>query len=295
MTGFDMSAPKTIGFIGLGQMGQAMASHIAKGPAPLFCYDLIPGRAPDGAVELASMAEVIAKAETTFLSLTDGAVVNAVAAEIAAMEDVAGKAVVDMSTIGPDAARQAAATLGAAGVAYIDAPVSGGRAGALKAAIAVIWGGPKAEMERHRPIIDLFCANAFHVGDDPGQGQAVKLLNNFLTATSMSASTEAVLFGLHHGIDMKTILDVVKVSTGNNTAISDKFPNRILTRSFDAGFFAELMSKDVQLYRRCVEEAGTPGQIGAEVADVWRQVDEALPPHSDFTRIFEVLEKKVRR
>ena len=290
-----MSAPKTLGFIGLGQMGQPIAANIANGPAPLLCYDLVAGRAPEGATEVVSMAEVVAGAETTFLSLIDGAVVNSVATEIAAMGGVAGKVVVDMSTIGPNAAKEAAATLAAVGVTYIDAPVSGGRQGALKASIAIIWGGPKAEMDRHREIIDLFCANAFHVGEEPGQGQAVKLLNNFLTATSMSASTEAVLFGLHHGVDMKTILDVVKVSTGNNTAISDKFPNRILPRTFDAGFFAELMNKDVQLYRGYVEEAGTPGQIGAQVADVWQQVDDALPRQSDFTRIFEVLEKRKKK
>ena len=290
-----MPAPETLGFIGLGQMGQPMAAHIAKGAAPLFCYDLIAGRAPAGAVERASVAEVVAAAETTFLSLKDGDIVSGVAAEIAAMCGVDGKVIVDMSTIGPDAARQAADTLKAAGVTYIDAPVSGGRQGALNASIAIIWGGPKAEMDRHRAIIDLFCANAFHVGDQPGQGQALKLLNNFLTATSMSATTEAVLFGLHHGLEMKTIIDVVKVSTGNNTAISDKFPNRILPRTFDAGFFVELMSKDVQLYRHYVEEAGTPGQIGAQVADVWRQVENALPPQSDFTRIFEVLEQRTKR
>ena len=290
-----MSAPATLGFIGLGQMGQPMAANIAKGPAPLLCYDLVAGRAPDGAAEMASLADVVAGAETTFLSLKDGDTVNAIATEVAAMENVAGKVIVDMSTIGPDAAKAAAATLKAASVAYIDAPVSGGRQGALKASIAIIWGGPRAEMERHRAVIDLFCANAFHVGEEPGQGQAVKLLNNFLTATSMSATTEAVLFGLHHGIDMKTILDVVRVSTGNNTAVSDKFPNRILPRTFDAGFFAELMNKDVQLYRRYVEEAGTPGQIGAQVADVWQQVEDALPPQSDFTRIFEVLEQRTKR
>ncbi|MDA8870341.1 NAD(P)-dependent oxidoreductase [Rhizobiaceae bacterium] len=290
-----MSAPTTLGFIGLGQMGQPMAAFIAKGPTPLLCYDLIAGRGPEGSTELMSIAEVVGGAQTTFLSLTDGEIVRAVATEIAAMPDVAGKIIVDMSTIGPDAAKQAAATLEAAGVTYIDAPVSGGRQGALKASIAIIWGGPKAEMDRHRAIIDLFCANAFHVGDEPGQGQAVKLLNNFLTATSMSASSEAVLFGLHHGVDMKTIIDVVKVSTGNNTAISDKFPNRILPRSFDAGFFAELMNKDVQLYRRYVKEAGTPGQICDQVADVWQQVEDALPPQSDFTRIFEVLEQRTKK
>ncbi|WP_372799884.1 NAD(P)-dependent oxidoreductase [Paracoccus seriniphilus] len=287
-----MSAPTTIGFVGLGQMGEPMAAFIARGETPLICYDRVPGRAPEGAIETGELAEVIARADTIFLSLPDGKIVNAVAAEIAAMDDVAGKVIIDMSTIGPAAAKEAAATLTAAGMTFIDAPVSGGRQGALKASITIIWAGPQAEMARHRHIIDLFCANAFHVGDQPGQGQAVKLLNNFLSATAMAASSEAVLFGLAHGVDMKTILDVVKVSTGNNTAIEDKFPRRILTGSYDAGFFAELLNKDVRLYNQFVQEAGTSNLIGARVAEVWQQVEEALPPQSDFTRVFEVLEKR---
>lgn len=287
-----MSAPTKIGFVGLGQMGEPMASFIATGDTPLVCYDRMPRRAPSGAIEAAHLSEVIAQSDTIFLSLPDGKIVNAVAAEIAAMEDVADKVIIDMSTIGPAAAKEAAATLTAAGMTFIDAPVSGGRQGALKAAITIIWAGPKAQMERHRHIIDLFCANAFHVGDQAGQGQAVKLLNNFLSATAMAASSEAVLFGLAHGVEMKTILDVVKVSTGNNTAIEDKFPRRILTGTYDAGFFAELLNKDVRLYNQFVQEAGTSNRMGTRVAEIWQQVEDALPPQSDFTRVFEVLEKR---
>jgi len=271
-----------------------MASFIATGTAPLLCYDTVAGRAPEGASEVDSLAGVVADADTIFLSLPDGTIVNSVATEIAALPDVAGKVVVDMSTIGPAAAKEAAATLSGAGMTFIDAPVSGGRAGALKASITIIWAGPAAEFERHRPIVDLFCANAFYVGENPGQAQAVKLLNNFLSATSMAASSEAVLFGLSHGVEMKTILDVVKVSTGNNTAIADKFPNRILTETYDAGFFAELLNKDVKLYNQFVEEAGTPNQVGATVAEVWQQVDDTLPPQSDFTRVFKVLESRIK-
>ncbi|WP_305970744.1 MULTISPECIES: NAD(P)-dependent oxidoreductase [unclassified Mameliella] len=287
-----MSLPETIGFVGLGQMGEPMAAFIAQGATPLICYDRVPGRAPEGATEAGSLSEVVASADTLFLSLPDGNIVNAVAAEIAALPDVAGKVVIDMSTIGPAAAKQACAALTGAGMTFIDAPVSGGRQGALKAAITVIWSGPKAELERHQPVLDLFSRNTFHVGDTPGQGQAVKLLNNFLSATAMAASSEAVLFGLSHGVEMKTILDVVKVSTGNNTAIEDKFPNRILTGSYDAGFFAELLNKDVRLYSQFVEEAGTSNLMGQRVAEIWQQVEEALPPQSDFTRVFEVLEKR---
>ena len=288
-----MNAPTTIGFVGLGQMGQPMAAHIAKGDIPVLAFDQLPGLAPEGAQSSDNLADLIERSDTIFLSLPDGKIVNTVATEIAVLAGVAGKTIVDLSTIGPTAAQQASDTLTKAQLTYIDAPVSGGRQGALKASITIIWAGPEAELERHRAIVDLFCANAFHVGDLPGQGQAVKLLNNFLSATAMAASTEAVLFGLSHGVEMKTILDVVKVSTGNNTAIADKFPNRILTKSYDAGFFAELLNKDVQLYRAFVEQAGTPNAMGQQVADIWQQVEDSLPPQSDFTRVFEVMEKRV--
>jgi 3-hydroxyisobutyrate dehydrogenase-like beta-hydroxyacid dehydrogenase len=289
-----MTTPKTIGFIGLGQMGEPMAAFIAKGPTPMICFDMVSGLAPAGSTEMDSLEAVIAGADTIFTSLPDGKIVNAVAAQIAAVPDVAGKVLIEMSTIGPAAAKQAAATLTAVGMTYVDAPVSGGRQGALKAAITLIWSGSEDEFTRHRPIIDLFCANAFHVGPEPGQGQAVKLLNNFLSATAMAASSEAVLFGLSHGVEMKTIIDVVKVSTGNNTAIADKFPNRVLPGTFDAGFFAELLNKDVRLYNEFVKEAGTSNLLGERVAEVWHLVEETLAPNSDFTRVYQVLDERAK-
>ncbi len=289
-----MNTPSTIGFIGLGQMGEPMCSFIAKGETPVICFDLVPGLAPEGASEKAFLAEVIAEADTIFFSLPDGNIVNTVVNEVAAMSNVTGKVIIDMSTIGPDAAKQASKTISAAGMTYIDAPVSGGRQGAQKASITIIWAGPKVELARHQTIIDLFCKNAFHVGDEAGQGQAVKLLNNFLSATALAASSEAVLFGLSHGVEMKTIIDVVKVSTGNNTAIADKFPNRILPKTYDAGFFAELITKDVRLYNEFVQQAGTSNLIGERVAEVWNMVESTLPPQSDFTRVFEVLEQRTK-
>lgn len=289
-----MSKPNTIGFVGLGQMGGPMCSFIAKGPTPVVCFDQTAGLTPEGGREASSLAETVAAADTLFLSLPDGKIVNTVARDIAALDDLAGKVVIDMSTIGPAAAKEAHKTITDAGMTFIDAPVSGGRAGALKASIAIMWAGPKAEMERHQHIIDLFCKNSFHVGDDAGQAQAVKLLNNFLSATAMAASSEAVLFGLSHGVEMKTILDVVKVSTGNNTAIADKFPNRILTGTYDAGFFAELLTKDVRLYNEFVKESGTSNLVGERVAEVWNMVEDSLPAQSDFTRVFDVLEKRTK-
>ncbi len=289
-----MATPGTIGFVGLGQMGQPMASLIAKGDTPTVGFDLIKDRTPHGVKGAESLQDLVVQADSIFLSLPDGNAVNTVVKHIAAMNDQKGKTIIDLSTIGPESAMENATLLQAEDITYIDAPVSGGRRGALNGSITIMWAGAKSELDRHNHILELFSANTFHVGDSPGQGQAVKLLNNFLSATAMAASSEAILFGLSHGVEMKTILDVVNVSTGNNTAIADKFPNRILTGTYDAGFYTELLNKDVQLFRRFVKEAGTPNQITNQVAHVWQHVEQALPPQSDFTRIYEVMEKGIK-
>lgn len=285
--------PKIIGFIGLGQMGGPMAANIAKGGAEMICFDKAgtDRRLPSGAKSAANIGEVIQSADTVFLSLPDGPIVNAVASEIAATTNARTKVVIDLSTIGLDAAKSAAATLQETNMTYVDAPVSGGKSGAVAGTITLMWGGPKAELERHKKIIDSFCGNPFHVGDEPGQGQAIKLLNNFLSGTAMAATTEAVLFGQSQGLDMKTILDVVNVSTGMNTATRDKFPKQVVTQKFAAGFFAELLNKDVQLYLQNAKNAGTPIRVGSEVASIWQDCVNQLEPQSDFTLIYDLIRK----
>lgn len=286
-----MSAPKEIGFIGLGQMGNPMAANIAKAGFSVLCFDSAgtEERLPPKARAAGSLAEVVQSTDTVYLSLPDGKIVNAVAEEIAAVQGARATVVVDLSTIGPDAARSAAATLKRAGMTYCDAPVSGGRAGAIKGTITLMFAGPKAEFDRHKEISESFCGNPFHVGEEAGQGQAVKLVNNFLSGTAMVASTEAILFGLSQGLDMKTMLDVINVSTGQNTATSDKFPNRVLTGTFDAGFFAELLNKDVQLFYANAKKAGTPTHVSTEVAGIWQRCVDSFEPRTDFTRVYEFM------
>jgi 3-hydroxyisobutyrate dehydrogenase-like beta-hydroxyacid dehydrogenase len=271
-----------------------MAANIAKAGFPLVCYDKAgtAERLPDGGTAADSLGEVLQAADTVFLSLPAGAHVLSVVNEIAAAPDRRTSVVVDLSTVGPAAAREAADILGGKQIVFVDAPVSGGRAGAIAATITLMWAGPKAELDRHRAVVDAFCGNPFHVGDEPGQGQAMKLLNNFLSATALAATSEAVLFGLSKGLEMKTILDVLNVSTGRNTASLDKFPKRILTGTFDAGFYAELLNKDVQLYIDNARAAGTPSGVGAAVAELWQRGTDSLPPNTDITRIYEFLRDK---
>ncbi len=279
-----------LGFIGLGQMGAPMAANIAKGGFDLVVFDRAgtAERAPAGAALAVSVDDAAARAETLFLSLPDGPVSIAVARQIATAPERRTTVVVDLSTIGPGAARAAAEILGAAGVAYVDAPVSGGQAGAVAGTITLMWAGSGAELERHLGVLRSFCKNPFHVGEAPGQGQALKLINNFLSGTAMTATSEAILYGLTQGLDMKTMLDVVNVSTGANSATRDKFPNRVLTGSFDAGFKTALLAKDIRLYLENARAAGTPDAVGSVVAALWQACDRALPD-SDFTRVFEFL------
>ena len=282
---------RVIGFIGLGQMGGPMAANIAKAGFKLVCYDNagVEQLKPEGAIACPSLEDVITQADTVFLSLPNGAIVNQVAEQIAAVANPRTTFVVDLSTIGPDAARQAAKTLAAKNIVFGDAPVSGGRSGAIKGTITLIYAGDKAAFDDHKDVFDAFCGNPFHVGDEPGQGQALKLLNNFLSATAMAATSEAVVYGLSQGLDMKTILDVVNVSTGANMASQDKFPNRVLTGTFDAGFYAELLNKDVQLYITNVRNAKTPSDVGETVSSIWQQGTDHFEPKTDFTNIFKFI------
>jgi len=288
---------RRFGFAGLGQMGGPMAAniaaHLSTGETALSVYDKAgtKERAPEGATALESLEDLAANADTIFLSLPDGPVSVAVAGELAAMKKPRVSVVIDLSTIGLEAAKEAGQILADAGITYIDAPVSGGQTGARAGTITVMWAGPADVLESHRDVMMSMCKNLFHVGDAAGQGQAVKMLNNFLSGTAMAATSEAVAFGLSQGLDMKTLLDVVNVSTGRNTATSDKFPNRILTGTFDAGFKTKLLTKDVGLFLDSAKAAGTPVDIAEAVVDLWRRTDKALPD-SDFTRVYEFISGK---
>ena len=285
-----MSAPTKIGFLGLGQMGNPMANNIVTAGFELHVYDPAGSAqlAPKGTIAHNSLADVVTKAETVFLSLPDGPITCAVVTEIANTEGCAVSVIVDLSTVGPKAAKDAGEITAESGIIYVDAPVSGGATGAKAGSITVMWAGPTDEFERHQNILNAFSKNQFHVGKKPGQGQTLKILNNFLSATAMAATSEAMLFGLSQGLDMKTMLDVVNVSTGQNTASSDKFPKRILTETFDAGFKSALMAKDVKLYYENTKLANTPGNVGATISNIWSEHD-AAHPGSDFTRVYEFI------
>ena len=284
------------GFLGLGQMGGPMAARLAASGVALAVYDKAgtQARAPSGVRHGASEAEIAALADTVFLSLPDGGAVLGAIGALASAPVRRARAVVDLSTIGISASEEAAGACAAADLAFLDAPVSGGAAGARRGTLAVMAAGKAELFESLRPAFLAMAKNLFHVGTRPGQGQAMKLLNNFLSGTAMAATSEAVIFGEANGLEMKTMLDVLNVSTGQNTATADKFPNRVLTGSFDAGFAAGLMHKDVRLYAENVRKAGTASEVSTLIEAIWRRV-QAGGAGTDFTRIYHALGGKSHR
>lgn len=281
------------GFVGLGNMGAPMAANLAGAGWPMVVFDAAgtSDRAPAAATSAESLAEVASRAPTVVLSLPDGLVVDAVAEAIAAAPSRVTTRVIDTSTIGIDHARAVHGKLAAAGIEYVDAPVSGGVAGAKAGTVSIMVSGSLASFEALRPMLEAFTGNVFHVGVEPGQGQAMKLLNNFLSGTAMAATSEAIAFGANQGLDLATMLDVVNVSTGRNTATSDKFVNRILTETYDAGFSCPQMNKDLSLYREGLARAGGADPVSGAVADIWRRFVEDST-NADITRIYPYIKNK---
>jgi len=268
---------ETIGWIGVGSMGHRMSRHLGNAGYPLLVADAASTeRAPKGASIAQTNAEVAARAATIFLSLPDGAVSQTVARELAAAPDRKAKTVIDTSTIGIAAAEACANMLAASGIEYVDAPVSGGTSGADKATIAIMLACARSSFDRLGPVLRLM-GKPFYVGPKPGQAQAVKVLNNFLSATALAATSEAIAFGTQQGIDMKTILDIVNASSGRNSATEDKFLNRILHGRYDAGFTAKLQLKDIRLYLEAARAAGVADAIATGVVDLWQRMEAAMP------------------
>ena len=280
----------TIGFIGLGAMGGRMAANIAAAGFPMICFDAAgtKERAPKGARVGASVGAVAAEAEIIIFSLPNGDVSASVAEEIIETNQRSVSTIMDTSTIGVAAAKAVHGRLAGSGMAYMDAPVSGGIAGAAAGTMPLMFAGPAEKFAALAPLIAVMSKNPFHVGTEPGQAQAMKLLNNFLSGLALTATSEAIAFGLTQGLEMSTMLNVLNVSSGQNTATSDKFPNRVMTGTYDAEFLNTLYLKDISRYVENVANAGTPDTISRNLLPIWQRFT-AAEPGVDFTRIFPYL------
>ncbi|MAW86694.1 MAG: oxidoreductase [Phyllobacteriaceae bacterium] len=284
-----------IGFIGLGNMGAPMARRLIDAGNKLVVHDVSEeARATFvklGARAVASPKEVADSAETVFASLPTPPIVEAVATGPGGVvEGAKVRRFIDLSTTGATTSVRIAAKLGEKQIAHLDSPVSGGKAGAEKGTLAVMVSGPRHHYDEVEPLLKNI-GKLFFIGETPGVGQTMKLVNNLLSATALAATSEAVVMAVKAGIDPGIAVDVINVGSGRNSASQDKFPNAIIPRKFDYGFATGLMYKDLRLCMDEAEALGVQMWVGNSVKQLWQLVNSQIGPQSDFTQIVEVPER----
>ena len=285
-----------IGFIGLGNMGQPMARRLIAAGHKLIIYDTrndaVAPLVALGAQLASSPADVADRVETVMASLPSLQISEKVAiGEGGVIQGKRIKRFIDLSTTGATVAAKIAAVLAKKNIVQIDCPVSGGVGGASKGTLAVMVSGPKAETDLVKDVLTVF-GKVFVIGEKPGMAQTMKLANNFLSATAMAATSEAVAMGVKAGLDPTVMIDVINAGSGRTTASDGKFPQAILPRTFNYGFATALMLKDVRL---CVEQAkslNVPNSVMSAVLDQWETTNREFGGDSDFTAIVKMVEQR---
>jgi 3-hydroxyisobutyrate dehydrogenase-like beta-hydroxyacid dehydrogenase len=291
-----MEEQMDIGFIGLGNMGAPMARRLIAAGHKLVVYDTrndaVAPLVALGAQLASSPQDVADRVETVMASLPSLETSRKVAlGEGGVIEGKKVKRLVDLSTTGSRVAAEIFAELSKRKIVQIDSPVSGGVGGASKGTLAVMVSGPKAEVDVVKDALAVF-GKVFIIGEMPGMAQTMKLANNFLSATAMAATSEAVAMGVKAGLDPAVMIDVINSGSGRSTASEQKFPQSILPRTFNYGFTTGLMLKDVRL---CADEArnlGTPDEVMSAVLDRWELTNSEFGPDSDFTAIVKMIESR---
>jgi 3-hydroxyisobutyrate dehydrogenase-like beta-hydroxyacid dehydrogenase len=285
-----------IGFIGLGSMGAHMARRLLEAGHKVVVYDTrqeaIGNLAARGAIAARSPAEVADAAETVMVSLPTPDVVLSVATGPSGV--IEGKRVrrfVDLSTTGAVMAERIFDMLRARNIVQIDSPVSGGVRGAEQGTLAVMVSGPRTDIAAVEPALKVI-GKIFVLGERPGLGQTMKLVNNVLSAAAMAATAEAMVTGVKAGLDPRQMLEVINAGTGRNTATEDKFTKAILPGTFDLGFAAALMLKDVKLFLAERESLGVPTDVIEAVGRLFETTCDECGADADVSAVILPVEKR---
>lgn len=283
-----------LGFIGMGNMGGPMCRNLIKHDHQVALFDKNPATLKrfvgHGGQAAGSAKEVAAAAEIVFTSLPLPADVEEVALGPGGIAEGAhdGLIYVDLSTNAPSVVRKVAAELKGRGIAMLDAPVSGGVAGAEAGTIAVMVGGDKEVFDKVEPLFKCIGKNVFHVGGH-GTGCIAKLVNNMIAFCNLTASIEGFLLGVQAGVEPKMLHQIVAASSGNSFILR-LLPEKILAGNFDADFSLDLAHKDLRLALQLGEEAGVPLHIGSYIVNLMRQATAKGYGSNDLSVLARVLE-----
>jgi len=283
-----------IAFIGLGKMGQPMVRRLLGAGYAVAGHDLSPAAVAALSVEAgfhpsASVLEAVRGAGVLLLMLPDSPVVDAMLWEQGLAASLqAGQLVLDMGSSDPVRSRDNAARLAASGVAFVDAPVSGGVKRAVDGSLAIMMGGEIQAVERVRPMLQSMGKTLVHVGT-AGAGHAVKALNNYVSASGLLAVCEALTAAEAFGIDPHKVNEVFNASTGRNNTTDVKVEAFMLSGTFNSGFALALMRKDLQTAQAFIERMGTQGDFAKACLQAWQQAQNTLDTGSDHTAMYQFI------
>ncbi len=285
-----------IAFIGLGIMGSPMSVHLAKAGNDVVGYNRTPDKAQPlvgaGGRAAESIADAVAGADVVCVMVPDSPdVQDVLAGEGGVFENAKdGALIIDFSSIRPDVTVALAAQARERGLRLLDAPVSGGEAGAVNAALSIMVGGDAADFEAAQPVLGTVGKTVVHVGPT-GSGQTVKAANQLIVAANIQALSEAVVFLEAYGVDTKAALQVLGGGLAGSKVLDQKQEN-MLSRSFEPGFRIELHHKDLGIVTAAAREAGVVVPLGSLVAQLMasaKAVGDGALDHSGLLRGVERL------
>ncbi len=288
----------SLGFVGLGVMGRPMASHLAVAGHAMTLYDTAPGRAEELAAAMGDAqvartpAELAATSDVVITMVPNGTVVQAlVAGDDGLLRGLKpGALLLDTSSSEPWLTEATGRMLAAAGVAMVDAPVSGAEWGAKAAELVFMCGGAAGDLERARPLLDRMGKAVFHLGP-LGAGHAMKCLNNLVTSLNFLAVSEGLAIGKRYGLDPAAMVDVLDRSTGMSWISQTHIRQRVISRSFDDPFKLALMLKDIGIAMQLARSEDVPAPLSALGQELWRAAGRAAEPEASVSELARWVER----
>lgn len=296
----------TVGFIGLGNMGGPMAANLVKANHKVTVFDL-----SEAALDQARAAGCAVASDVQ--SVTEGAdfVISMLPADHhvegvylgeKGLKNVLDKntLVIDCSTISAETARKVAAELAESGLAFIDAPVSGGVGGAKAGTLTFICGGAETSVDRARDVLNAMGKNVFRAGD-AGSGQVAKICNNMLLSVLMAGTSEALQLGIAHGLDAKVLSEIMLQSSGRNwtlevynpcPGVMDGVPS---SNDYQGGFLVDLMAKDLGLAQQAALRSGASTPMGSLTLNLYRSWAQLGHGREDFSSIFKYVTPQMKK
>lgn len=285
-----------IGFIGVGIMGQRMCKNLLKAGYRVWAYDLSPAAVQVvtvlGATAAPDLPALARQADVVVSSLPDPAAVLAVTEGpqgiLANLKP--GAYICDTSTVDPGTARRVYEAARTRGIHALDCPMSGGPGGAEAGTLTIMVGGDAADLDTVRPVLEAMGKKIVHCGG-PGAGQGAKLVNQALVAVHTVAAVEALLVGRKLGLDLDTIVSILRSSSGGSWILENHLRIKALAGDYEPGFALDLMFKDLKLFLQTATEAQTPAFMAASALQLYNAARAAGTGKMDQTVVAREIEK----